>query len=145
MKDTRILQEQIAEMTEEQKNNMGKIYKKYVISLVLVVFVGILIALGLFVEASISEEKAREKYDKIQAQIELNAQMNKYDFSLFDEKSEALDEYFDMNQQKNMSLGIGSGVAFLGVLITYFIFKRKYPYFSEKKYAYLKKMEKNPK
>ena len=143
MKDTRKLQEQIAEMTEEQKNNMGKIYKKYVLSIVLVFCVGILIALGLFAEASIREEKAKEKHNRIQAQIELNEQTNEYDFSLFDESSNALDEYYDMKQQKNLSLVIGSGIAFFGVLITYFIFKRKYPYFSEKKYNYLKKMEKN--
>ena len=143
MKDTRKLQEQIAEMTEEQKNNMGKIYKKYVLSIVLVFCVGILIALGLFAEASIREGKAKEKHNRIQAQIELNEQTNEYDFSLFDESSNALDEYYDMKQQKNLSLVIGSGIAFFGVLITYFIFKRKYPYFSEKKYNYLKKMEKN--
>ena len=143
MKETRTLQEQIAEMTEEQKNNMGKIYKKYVLSIVVVFCVGILIALGLFAEASIREEKAKEKHDRIQAQIESNEQMNEYDFSLFDESSNALDEYYDMKQQKNLSLVIGSGIAFFGVLITYFIFKRKYPYFSEKKYNYLKKMEKN--
>ena len=118
-------------------------YKKYVLSIVLVFCVGILIALGLFAEASIREEKAKEKHNRIQAQIELNEQTNEYDFSLFDESSNALDEYYDMKQQKNLSLVIGSGIAFFGVLITYFIFKRKYPYFSEKKYNYLKKMEKN--
>jgi len=49
---------------------------------------------------------------------------------------------YDIIEQKYLSIGIVAGVGFVGLLIIYFIFKRKYPYFSEKKYAYLKKMKK---
>ena len=135
------VEQQVAELTAEQKSNMGKIYKKYILSVVLVALAGVLIAIGLFVEAGIKEEKAKDKYDGIQIQQELNELTNEYDFSLFDESIEALDAYHDAQRQKDTCLMIGSGVAFFGVLTVYFVFRKKYPYFSEKKYACLKKME----
>ncbi|MBO5870634.1 MAG: hypothetical protein J6Q89_07795 [Clostridia bacterium] len=139
------LEQRVAELTPEQKSNMGKIYKNYIISLLSVILVGVLLTIGLFLEGSIKEERAKDEYDKIQTMIELNETNNKYDFSLFDESLEALDEFYDMKQKKNLSFVIGSGVTFFGVLAVYFIFKIKYPYFSEKKYTYLKKLEKNSK
>ncbi len=137
------LEQQIAELTPEQKNNMGKIYKKYIIFLISILLVGVLVGIGIFAEASINEKKAKDKHDKIQTLIELNETTNKYDFSLFDEDLEALDEYYDAKLRKNSALVIGSAIAFFGVLGVYFTFKKKYPYFSEKKYTYLKKLEKD--
>jgi len=142
MKKAKTLQEQIAELTEDQKNNMGKIYKKYVISIAVILVISICTIVGLLVTGSIREEKAKEKYDRIQTQIAMNERLNIHDFSLLDESSEASDAYYDIIEQKYLSIGIVAGVGFVGLLIIYFIFKRKYPYFSEKKYAYLKKMKK---
>ena len=135
-------EQQIAALTPEQKRSMGTIYKKYIVTLLLIALAGVFIIAGLFVGATIREGNAKVRYDAIQTQIELNEMTNTYDASLFDESSEALDEYYDMKQQKNLSLVIGSGVVVVGVLVTYGIFKKKYPYFSEKKYTYLKKQNK---
>ncbi len=137
------IEQQVAELTLEQKSNMGKIYKKYIIWLIAIFLVGVLVGIGISAEASINEKRAKDKHDKIQTQIELNEATNKYDFSLFDESLEALDEYYDAKQRKNSALVTGSAISFFGVLGVYFIFKKKYPYFSERKYAYLKKLEKN--
>ena len=137
------IEQQIAELTPEQKNNMGKIYKRLIVSLVAVVLVGVLAGVGMFVEASIREEKAKEKHERITTKIELNAADNTYDFSLFDEQKEALNEYYDIKESKTSTLVIGSGISFLGVVVVGLVFKVKYPYFSEKKYSYLKKMQNN--
>lgn len=136
------IEQQIAELTPEQRNAMGNIYKKYVISLIVVFLLGVLAAVGMFVEASIREGQANDELDKIQTMIALNEITNKYDFSLFDESSEALDEYYDAKHDKNWAPAKGSAVSFFGVLIVIIIFKKKYPYFSEKKYTYLKKAQK---
>ena len=134
------IEQQIAELTPEQKNNMGKIYKKYVLSLISIVLVGVILIIGIFAYASIREEQAKDEHDKIQATIELNKSNNTYDFSLYDESMEAIDEYYNIKQLKPLSLVIGGIVTMIGVVIVYVIFKKKYPYFSEKKYTYLKKM-----
>jgi hypothetical protein len=137
------IEQQIAELTPEQRNNMGKIYKKLILSLIAVVLVGVLVGVGLFVEASIRLEKAEEKHDRISTKIELNTASNSYDFSLYDEQKEALNEYYDIKQERPVSLVIGTGISFIGVVAVGLVFKAKYPYFSEKKYSYLKKMQNN--
>lgn len=137
------IEQQVAELTPEQRNRMGTVYKKYLITLLLVALAGVLVTIGLFVEANIRETIAHNRHEALQAEIELNEMTNTYNAALFDESQEALDEYYDSKQQKGLSLMIGSGVMLGGLVITYGIFKKKYPYFSEKKYAYLKKMTKN--
>lgn len=137
------IEQQIAELTPEQKANMGKLFKKYIAGIVVVCLVAILAAGGLFVETSLRLEKAEERYERISTEIELNAENNTYDLSLFDEKREALDEYYDIKEERLNSLYVGCAIAFFGVIVIEVIYRKKYPYFSEKKYAYLKKMQNN--
>ncbi len=137
------IEQQIAELTPEQKNNMGKIYKRYIICLISVFLIGVLVGIGIFAKASINEKKAKDEHDGLQTKIELSEITHKYDTSLFDESSEALDEYYDAKLLKSSALAIGSAISLIGILVVFIAFKKKYPYFSEKKYSYLKKMEKN--
>ena len=104
--------------------------------------VGVLVAVGMFVEARIRERRAKDEHDKIQTMIALNEKNNKYDFSLFDESSDALHEYYDAKRDKSSALVKGSVISFFGVLAVIIVFKKKYPFFSEKKYTYLKKAQK---
>ena len=136
------IEQQIAELTPEQKNAMGKIYKKYAISIIAVLLLCVIAIVVLYAQASTKEEQAKEEYDIIQTKIALYEQAKRYDLSLYDESMKALDEYHDAQQAKYFVLVAVSVVGILGILAVMFIFKKKYPYFSEKKYAYLKKIQK---
>lgn len=133
------IEQQITELTPEQRNNMGKIYKKYVISLVSLVIIGVLLSLVIFAAASIKEERAENRYDRYQTELAINP----YDFSLMEASSDAFDEYMDIAENKYLSFVLGGSFILLGCFVVYFIFKIKYPYFSEKKYSYLKKIQNN--
>ena len=137
------IEQQIAELTIEQKNNMGKIYKKYLISIISIFLLGILAGVGIFAEASIKAERAKEEWDRLEAISDFNEANNIYDSSLSRKTIDAIDEYYDAEQEKSGGIAAGSAVSLLGVLLTFAVFKKKYPYFSEKKYEYLKKMQKN--
>ena len=138
------VEQQVAELTQEQKNNMGKIYKNYVFSLISVVLVGVILIIGIFAYASIEGEKAKDKYDAYQTSQEIREQTDKLQGKItvygIGEGMELLDEYHKMKLLKPLSLVIGGVVCMIGVIAVYLIFKKKYPYFSEKKYTYLKKM-----
>ncbi len=135
------IEQQIAELTPEQKSNMGKIFKREIISIAAVLIGFIVIAGSIFAYASIKEKQAKVEYDTIQAQIEFNTTIHYHDLTFYDKSEELFDEYYDMKQLKTDSLMVGSGVSLAAVLVICAIFKVKYPYFSEKKYKYLKKTE----
>ena len=138
------VEQQVAELTQEQKNNMGKIYKNYVFSLISVVLVGVILIIGIFAYASIEGEKAKDRYDAYQTSQEIREQTDKLQgkFTVYGigEGMELLDEYYKFERLKPLALVIGGVVVMIGVIIVYLVFKNKYPYFSEKKYKYLKKL-----
>lgn len=136
------IEQQVAELTPEQKNNLLKAWKKYVkisIAIVVLMFIALI---GMYVEAGIRVEEANDKYERIQTQIALNEYNGGYDSSLYSARYDAWDELYDAKQDQNRAFIICGGAGFVAALVTLFVFKKKYPHFSEKKCRYLKKMEK---
>ena len=133
------IEQQIAELTIEQRNSLPKIYKKYLICLGCIVLAGIIVLVSMFAVVSMKLEKAQERYERLETQQALNEMNGTFDFALSDEKLEAMDEYYDMIPLKPLSLCVGGAIILIGTLALFLIFRLKYPYFSEKKYTYLKK------
>lgn len=139
------IEQQIAELTSEQKNSMKKIYRKYLISFFSVILVGVILIVGIYLYAAEPAKEAKAKYDELSEQIDIlsdddwNLDASREMFELMEKRGEYFDEYHDMKRLKSSSLGIGGGVGFIGLLVVILIFKKKYPYFSEKKYLYMKK------
>ncbi len=135
MKDTRPIEIQVAELTDEQKMNIKKTYTtQTVISCVFLVCAAVsLIACGMWCMLAYSA---------------LGLAADDYFHGSFadDNHSELQDTYYQA--QDNVDIAVygsaatlivvnGSGVA---VLAAYMISsKKKYPYYSEKAYKYLKK------
>lgn len=135
----RTIEQQIVELTFEQKNNLKEIYKKFAISVAIVWVIAFLVGAGLFVSFTVKAEEARDRKESIQAQIDLNKMSFNFNFDLYDELYEAEDEYYDMQGKKPLAFFALGGVLLIGFGIVLVTFKSKYPYFSEKKYSYLKK------
>ena len=130
------IEQQVAELTPEQKSKMGKIYKGYLIATISVLLASVIAIVVLYSGASIRCEQAKEKYDRLEAQ-------SLYNINLFDERMEAMDAYYDAKIDKGVALMIGGGIGSVCLLAVAIFVKVKYPYFSEKKYTYLKKQQKN--
>lgn len=133
------IEQQIAELTHEQRNSIKGIYKKYIVVYVAVLVIGIIVSAVSFMFVSMKLEKAEERYERLAIQQEINEKNGTFDFELSDEKTEAMDEYYDLKPIRIFSLLTGPIVILIGTGVIFGIFKSKYPYFSEKKYTYLKK------
>lgn len=136
------IEQQIAELTPEQKGNMKKIYKRYLTAVIVTFVVSILVGLGIFMDARLKLTQAKDEYDRIDTKIALNQMSNIYDSSLYDQRYELMDECFELEDRKMFSPAIAGAMMLFGALAIFVVFKVKYPYFSEKKYEYLKKLEK---
>ncbi len=133
------IEQQIAELTYEQKNSLKDIYKKFLTSFIVVWVIAFLVGAGLFITFTVKAQEAKDRYDYLQTKIDLHAANYNWDFDLYDEKMDAFDEYYDMQEKKPLAFFAGGAVLALGLVLVLGIFKSKYPYFSEKKYSYLKK------
>lgn len=133
------IEQQVAELTFEQKNTLKEIYKKFAISVLIVWVVAFLVGAGLFVNFTVKAEEAKDRKESIQTQINLNKMSFNFNFDLYDELYEAEDEYYDMQEKKPLAFFALSGILLIGFGIVLVTFKSKYPYFSEKKYSHLKK------
>lgn len=135
------IEQQVAELTPEQKGNLEKIYQKYLKALMVIVLAGVVLAVGIFVYAVVMENQAKDTHEAIQATFALNAQQKGYDASMHDESAKWLDTYHNMKLLKPAAFAIASIAVLIGICILCLIYKVKYPYFSEKKYLYIQRME----
>ncbi len=131
------IEQQVAELTNEQRNSIKSIYKKAVIAEICCIIIGLIISACSFVFVAVKAEEAEDRYNKLDAQVS----MNPFDFDLRDEWLDAMDEYHTYEDKgiKILSIVPGLILAFVGIIASLCIIKAKYPYFSEKKYTYLKK------
>ncbi|MBR5239294.1 MAG: hypothetical protein IKW04_01795 [Clostridia bacterium] len=145
------LEEQIAELTPEQKSNMKTIYKKYFCCTTCICIIFVIIMIAGFGYFSKEEQKAKAIYDYKVTTIELDNQFkeqlaeingemyigpNSYEVP---EVAAAREKYQNMSLAKFGTLVVGGAIGLVSTLAVFCIFKKKYPYFSEKKYKYLKK------
>lgn len=135
------IEQQVAALTDEQKANMGRIYKRYVTTLLSIVAAVVIVAVAVFVCITLKIDEVQNKREALAISMQLDP-LNS--LSLFDESSALLDQYYDLQQWKSYVLILAGVTALMAVLIVFVIFKKKYPYFSEKKYTYLKKMNALP-
>lgn len=142
MAKKKTMEQQITELTTEQRNNLGKIFKKLMISYTVIISLGVILSIGLLLFSTMKAGHAKSQYDAIQNQLDYNQRNNIYNLDLFDESSALFDEYLDWIEFRPLSVTVVAIIAIVAVLITLLIFKIKYPYFSEDKYLYLRKIEK---
>lgn len=138
MKDTRTMQEQVAELSYEQKLSIMKIRKCAVIfeAFLMVILV---VALALTVFFHIQAADAKDEADRIDTMRKLDAINGKFSLNSFDEWEEAFDRYCDMQDAGMYTMLIGGVVLVLGGVGELVYIKTKYPYYSDKKYKYIKK------
>lgn len=141
MKDLRPIEIQVAELNEEQKNNIVMLYKKQfkILIIAMIVFAVVIVAfIGFRIAASI----AKDDWDRIETSITLSGMDGSYDMGLFDANYDAMNRYYDLLQYSNLSLMIGGGLALIIGCISLIVLsngKKQFPYYSEKKYRYIKK------
>lgn len=140
--DKRPIEQQVAELTPEQRNNMGKVFKTYVISLVSILLLFGIAVVALLTFSNAREKEAKEKYDEVQAIVDSFEQKGKYNPNAYEALELAMDNYYDIREGKALNLMVISIIALFLYLLAIIIIKKKYPYFSDKKYTYLKKLQK---
>ena len=130
------IEQQVAALTEEQKNNLESIYKKYHRCLIFILIGALVLTLGLYCFFSVREAEAKDRYDAATASLLMS---DSYNSPSYKTSYELLDEYFDAKELTSLAFVIGPAALLVAELIVILLFKQKYPYFSEKKYRYVKK------
>jgi len=167
--ENKTMEQQIAELTPEQKASMGGIYRMYVICLAVMAIAALLVGGGLFlhfngeaneigkrIEALEGMREVAEANAEVEAKLsdKLHNEITGGELDTVDMKvavasmeytgkiRDLQDEKSSMQQNRYRALMI-TGAALLVLLVAVIIiFKVKYPYFSENKYEYMKKMQK---
>lgn len=102
--------------------------------------VGILLIFGVYTYANIKGKEEKERYDAYKVSQEVKKQVDELQGNItaysMKEETKLADECYNMERLKALSLVIGGCLTFVGILVVYLMFKKKYPYFSEKKYKY---------
>ena len=135
------IEQQVAELTLEQRGSLKKIYKRTLVAELIVAGIAIFACLAMFIFLGIETAEAKEEMEFYQTQIEIEENMPglNFDFELHEEYREAMDEYYDLKQVTNIAyiaIGLLAMLAIVGIAI---FVKTQYPYFSEAKYRYCKK------
>lgn len=132
------IEQQVAELTNEQRSSIKSIYKKMVIVEICCIIIGLIISACSFVFVAVKAEEAKDRYEMLETQQALNEMNGTFSFALSDEEMEAMDEYYDYKGIQIFSLLPGLGLSLIGIIVSYCIMKAKYPYYSEGKYKYLR-------
>lgn len=137
------IEQQVAELTNEQRLTVMSIGKKYRLSLLPAIFISI-IAVIVSVCFLAESKDISESIESYQYLRELS--MEDLNFTKAFEYSETIDELFDKKDEcskaATTTLIIGGITGIVYIIGTILFFKTKYPYFTEGKYEYLKKLEK---
>lgn len=132
MKDTRPIDIQVAELTPEHKRKIPKIYKAHL--LFSFVLIGSLLVALLF--AQIGVFAARSDLDAVQHKIHAGGSLGGIHY--FAEETAAYEAY-DSAIHTRMLVSIIGGISVLILALGAQVFiAKKFPFYSEKKYTYLK-------
>lgn len=133
------IEKQISELTEEQKINILEKGKRFCIVSIVCYIVMFMIIGGWFVLSSVMIEGAEANVNMLKTKLDLG----------IGEHSVVLNQWLDAIHVHGIILDVCSAVnvviavAFLSFLaIRIILFKKKYPYYSDRRYSYLKKAEK---
>ncbi len=126
-------------LTPEQKESIRPIYRKYMALLISVILVFLIAVTASIIISSYMAQDAKATYDTL---VELTENSYSYDASLWAERSEAFDEYFRIKSLGNTVCLVIETLTLVCIIILRIIFKKKYPYFTENLFYYMKKQEK---
>lgn len=133
MKDTRPIRVQVAELTEEQKQNIPTIYKYHLIFSLTII--------GLFLLALLISHicvvSAQTKLNQLENELDTISVSERY--ALYEDWTSAIDQYDSTIHLRTMISIIGGSILIVLALAAQFYINKKYPYYNEKKYFYLKK------
>jgi len=138
------MEQQIASLTPEQRASMKPIYRRYALCLVASIVLAVVVTVVLFLIFRAELAKAEEEYDRLDRAVELEEQKQEMfggfiDLDLLAAHSDAMEHYFDCKGRTFVPFIIGGFMLFALALVVMVVFKVKYPFFSEKRYGYLKK------
>ena len=137
MKDNRPIAVQVAELTDEQRANIPNIYKKHFIfsvCTVLVEFVLMAITAFMYIKA----EAMYKEYNSIG--------LNTFDLGNIQKRSELWQNYDKMSDLVFIMfivIMVYSVIMIIASLLVKSYITKKYPYYSEKRYRYIKAFNKS--
>lgn len=134
MKDNRPIEMQVAELTPEQRKKLPKIYTTSIIFCVVSVLILAFALTGIGVRIFELREEAELHAELID--------MGVYDFTEYDEYYDKMDEADAMIETFFTVAAVGGAFMFALVLTFNVVISKRYPYYSEKRYFYLKKLKK---
>ena len=126
-------------LTLEQKASIRPIYKKYITLLLSVFLVFVLAMAASIVISSNTAKDAKAKYDML---VEQTENSSFYNASLWEQRSEAFDEYLRIRSLGTTAFLTIDVLALIYVIVLRVVFKKKYPYFTEDLFYYMRKQEK---
>lgn len=133
MKNHPTLKEQISKLTDKQKINIIKIFKFQTAISIILIFALLIPILCFHIEAMLADKA----YNEAIAELEEKP----YNYELMGRRSFAQARYNKMIDMRN-GYGIIGGVVVLLICIFILIFIRiKFPYYSDRRYVYIRKMQ----
>ena len=140
-KDTRPIEIQVAELTDEQKRNIPRIFYGHLALAVAL----ILMLLGVIAFFHFQTAEAYETYDIMEQQFDINMNTGKFTSPDFlDEKWDAYDRWERCLQAEFISAAAGGIILLVVALLMQLLSNILFPYYSDKKFFYLSKIKKQP-
>jgi len=149
------IEQEVATLTTEQKDSLPDIYKTQMIGQTLILTIFLIVATILFTRFSIKENAAEDNYNlltsnqnmtmTVDGTITNSLSLDSMQMSSIhildndDAQLQLLEEKKEMGTFKWVSLAVCGVSGLICIFILHFLLKKKHPYYSEKKYKYLKK------
>lgn len=134
MKDKRPIEQQVADLTADQKQKLGKIFWTQLIVVILLVAT----CLTIIVCGSITIHQANTELDQLQFQIDMEDPLE-YNAALHDQYWVAWDKLDAAWEFYPILLIVYGAIAMAALVIMMVVTAKKFPYYSEKKYFYVRK------
>ena len=134
MKDTRPIEMQVATLTPEQRAKIPKIFKTALVLCLVPLFIFLLTVIATYARVFELREEAELHSEMID--------MGVYDFTAYDEYYDMLDEVDKANETAFVVTVAGAISIIVYVLVVNLVISKRYPFYSEKRYYYLKKLKK---
>lgn len=148
------IEQEVATLTPEQKDSLPNIYKTQMIGQTLILAVALIIATICFARFSIKENAAEDNYNLLTSNQNMtmtvdgtitnslsldSTQMNSiHILDNNDAQLQLLEEKNEMGTYKWVSLVVCGVAGIICLFILHIFLKKKHPYYSGKKYKYLK-------
>ena len=134
MRDKRPIAEQVADMTEEQKNNVVKSFWIQIIAGILIALIALTPAIVFTVAMVTTTHEISEVHDDLAEAYSFSEILNLH------EKADKLeDKYNDLKKSRDMSIWIGIPTVIVICVVAEIVIRIKMPYYGDKKALYIMK------